>query len=190
MTCPWPRCGNVGEERGGGHDTTVTYRRGFFQRTFLVAREIQNGILRPDHLEATSDVRDDDATQSDGEKEGSNSKRTEQKDDKIVRQRGQLSAPFVSFILAERDRPVNQPIGNNGVRERPQGHFKLSEKGERNGDVFGDQYCIVAPPVEKEKRRSSGIWHGKFRELNIIVMTMQHNQARRRAVDDSTDDSG
>lgn len=146
--------------------------------------------MRPDHLEATSDVRDDDATQSDGEKEGSNSKRTEQKDDKIVRQRGQLSAPFVSFILAERDRPVNQPIGNNGVRERPQGHFKLSEKGERNGDVFGDQYCIVAPPVEQEKRRSSGIWHGKFRELNIIVMTMQHNQARRRAVDDSTDDSG
>jgi hypothetical protein len=77
MTRSWPRCGNVGEERGGGHDTTVTYRRGFFQRTFLVAREIQNGILRPEHLKATSDARDDGATQSDGEKEGSDSKRTE-----------------------------------------------------------------------------------------------------------------
>ena len=113
MTRSWPRCGNV-----------------------FVACEIQNGILRPDHLEATLDARDDGATKSDGEKEGLDSKRTEQKDDKIVRQRGQLSTPFVSFILAERDRPVNQPIGNKGVRERPQGYFKLSEKGERNGDVL------------------------------------------------------
>jgi hypothetical protein len=55
-----------------------------------------NGIITPEYLEATSDGRDDDAAQSGEERGGPLSKRTEQKDNKIAKQRGQSRASFVS----------------------------------------------------------------------------------------------
>ena len=58
--------------------------------------------------EAISDAHDDTVARSGEEREGPDSKGTEQKIDKIARQRGQSRPSFASFVLTDHNNPINQ----------------------------------------------------------------------------------
>lgn len=154
-----------------GHDATVTYRRGFPRKTSLAVRKIQNGVLSPDFKRPQMLAMTALHNQT-GEK---------------------------SLVYPNGAQQTNQPAQRKQTRTAATASLRvlqLLEKGERDGDD-PSRFVIRTISLRHSRRHLStksndgapGFGTKNCVSLNIIVILMLHNPARRRrAVDDSTDE--